>query len=180
MAKFADHIEALIEREGGYRLTEHPNDRGGRTYAGVSERSNPTWSGWAVLDKSPQASPAEMRPHVHGLYKPEYWDRVGGDHIREDRAAEILFSSAVLSGPRTAVRLAQTVCNAGLAHPSLETDGFIGPRTIEAINREPLLIFELRFTLARIARYCAIVGRSPDQITFLRGWTVRALDEADL
>ena len=167
MANFAHCIEPLIEKEGGYRLVDVEGDRGGRTYAGISERSNPHWYGWELIARN--AHIEEMRPAVHSLYKPKYWDAIAADDINS-LIAEVMFSSAVLSGPRISVKLAQRCCSASV-------DGIMGPETLMALQNEIPETFVLRFSLARIARYSAIVLDDPSQIKFLRGWVNRVLRE---
>ena len=168
MAEFHRHIEPLIQKEGGYRLTDIRADRGGQTYAGISRRSNPRWPGWDFVDR--QETPPESM--VHDLYRASYWTPIRGDEIAEERNAEVLFSSAVLSGPRTATILAQAALD-------VNTDGKFGPNTLMALNAEGADLFQARFALARIARFCEIVRRDPSQIKFLRGWINRVLGELE-
>ena len=105
MADFTKHIDPLVEKEGGYRLIHIPGDNGGRTYAGISERSNQDWEGWALLENG--APIEDMIEAVHSRYRERYWMPIMGDQLASDDVAEMLFSSAVLSGPRRAIRMAQ-------------------------------------------------------------------------
>ena len=166
MAEFLDHIEALIVKEGGYRLTDTPGDRGGQTYAGISRRSNPHWPGWAVID----AGGEPERTVVHALYKTDYWDPLQLDEIDSGDLAEMLLSSSVLSGPGRAAILGQSAAG-------VEVDGRFGPVTVAAVNGMAWSLFEARFTLARIARFAGIADRDPSQRKFFRGWVNRVLRE---
>ena len=120
MADFAKHIEPLVTKEGGYKLHHVKGDRGGRTYAGISERSNPDWRGWALIDSG--APPPELHSAVHDRYRERYWTPIRGDDIKDDDVCEVMFSCAVLSGPRRAIKLAQQCVEE-------RADGVIGPRT---------------------------------------------------
>jgi len=48
--RFLKIIPFVIDKEGGYVLTNRKDDRGGMTYAGVARNKNPDWPGWAVVD----------------------------------------------------------------------------------------------------------------------------------
>ena len=166
MANFSLHIPGLVQKEGGYISHQVANDRGGLTYAGISINSNPDWSGWQYVNAN-QHPPKEL---VHSLYKAKYWDVMMLDDVKHEIVASVLFSSCVLSGHRTATRLAQTVVQATV-------DGAMGPNTMKAINAEDPEKFVMGFSLARIARFCAIVGKNRSQTKFLRGWVLRCLRE---
>ena len=168
MAEFADFIEPLIEKEGGYRLVEVPGDRGGRTYAGISERSNPDWRGWALIGHG--ASAQELVRAVQEQYRSDYWAPLQAEEIQSDDIVEAMFSCAVLSGPRTAVKLAQACLD-------LTPDGIMGPDTLAALNGCDRDLFEARFALARINRYREICNRRRDQSKFLLGWLNRVFGE---
>lgn len=170
MAIFDDHIEPLVRKEGDYKLVNNAADRGGPTYAGISERANPDWEGWQLLQQ--RASLPVMQRAVHEQYRREYWEPIWGNSILHDQVAETLFSSAVLSGPKMAIVMAQRAIG-------VPDDGIMGPVTMRALNATGVPLFMARFALARIARYVNIVGRDPSQLRFLRGWTLRAIKEVD-
>ena len=46
MADFSKALKALMRAEGGYKLHKIRGDRGGLTYAGISQRSWKDWEGW--------------------------------------------------------------------------------------------------------------------------------------
>ncbi|MDE0211187.1 MAG: hypothetical protein OXJ64_15050 [Boseongicola sp.] len=163
---FSAHIEAVIEKEGGYRLTDIKDDRGGRTYAGISQRTHPQWLGWQAIDRG-NIPPVSS---VHDLYKANYWDPLRLDEVKSDHVAGVLFSCAVLSGIGVAARLAQAVLK-------VKADGILGGQTLAALNTSNPDLFVAHFSLARIARFCGIVAKNPKQIKFLRGWVNRVLEE---
>ena len=169
MASFKKHIEPLIAKEGGYKLINVKGDRGGRTYAGISERANPKWEGWKIIEAQGLHSP-QLRNAVHTLYKKNYWTPIQGDFISSSAVAEILFSSSVLSGTKTAVRLAQKA--SGVA-----VDGVMGKNSIAALNKVSENEFLANFGLARINRFSNIVAKDRSQDKFFRGWVNRVLRE---
>ena len=170
MADFNKHIEPLVETEGGYRLVHVPGDRGGRTYAGISEKFNPDWEGWELIDSG--APLGLIIAAVHRRYSSHYWEKIQGDLITDDDVAEILLSSVVLSGPVPSILMAQQAVEA-------TQDGVMGPNTIQAINGCSVDLFEARFTLARINRFRGICNRdrSRSQSAFLLGWLNRVYGE---
>lgn len=169
MSVFENHIEPLIRKEGGYRLINVKHDRGGQTYAGISRRANPNWAGWSLIDKG-ERDVKVLAPLAHNRYRDSYWRPIQGDHLLNDEIAEVLFSSAVLSGPRTAIRLAQIACD-------IQVDGVIGPQSLAAINGAPWREFEARFALARIARFSLLVRKNNTDRKFFLGWVNRVLEE---
>ncbi|MBU4317053.1 MAG: N-acetylmuramidase [Proteobacteria bacterium] len=167
MANFNQAFEKMIQNEGGYRLHQVPNDRGGMTYTGISRKFHPDWPGWKPLDRGDLDNP-EMASMVREFYRAKYWDRISGDGIQNQAIAETLFDFAVNAGYRTAIKLAQIIAGS-------TPDGIMGPKTLEALNRFPGEDFSLRFALAKIARYAEIVRRDPGQHKFLLGWINRTL-----
>ncbi len=41
-------ISTILSHEGGY--ANHPADKGGETYRGISRKANPNWEGWKYID----------------------------------------------------------------------------------------------------------------------------------
>ncbi|MCX8017479.1 MAG: hypothetical protein N2690_06240, partial [Rhodocyclaceae bacterium] len=104
MADFLYAFERMIRNEGGYVLHKVPYDRGGMTYAGISRRNWPDWSGWRDIDagRDPEAET------VRDFYRVNFWTPIQGDAIRSQSIAQTLFDFAVNAGVKTAVILAQT------------------------------------------------------------------------
>lgn len=42
-------INMILSNEGGY--VNDPDDSGGRTYKGISEKNFPNWEGWEIVNK---------------------------------------------------------------------------------------------------------------------------------
>lgn len=165
--RFLTAFERMIRNEGGYVLHRVAADRGGLTYAGIARNSWQGWEGWTEIDAG-REPPAQM---VRAFYHQHFWTPIRGDEIRDDRVAQTIFDFAVNAGVRTAVVLAQTVVGT-------TPDGKLGPITLEALNSVEPDRFVARYTLAKIARYAAIVQRDRSQTKFLLGWINRALKEA--
>lgn len=167
MAEFRDAFEEMIRNEGGYTLHEVAGDRGGCTYAGIARRYHPDWEGWPYIDRNDITDPA-LHECVREFYREQFWDRLRGDDITDQRIAETLFDFSVNAGSRTAVRLAQQILGT-------TTDGLLGPVTIDLLNDYDSEEFLYRYAMAKIARYAEIVNRDRSQSKFLLGWINRTL-----
>ena len=158
MADFDAAVTKTLINEGGARITDDPNDRGGLTKYGISQRSYPNED---IRNLTEQ--------RAKEIYKRDYWDKVNGDNIQSQQVAENIFDTAVNMGPKTANRLAQ------MALEIEPVDGISGPQTVGALNAKDPESFIAEYTIAKIARYAAICNRNRTQTKYLLGWVNRAL-----
>ena len=165
MADFESCFRAAIRREGGYHLHTVEGDRGGMTYAGIARKFWPQWEGWSYIDQS-DIPPTEQ---VRTFYRTNFWDKVKGDDIENQKTASTLFDFAINAGVITAIKLAQTVTGS-------EPDGVIGPRSLTALNEADGATFAAAYALVKIKRYSEICNRDRSQSKFLLGWVNRALN----
>ena len=191
-------LDKLIEAEGGYKLINIKNDKGGRTFAGISYRSNPDWVGWKELEyfqenkEITQNVIDKLKPFVRQLYKERYWDTV---HLNDDVFDEfpyheeitdlknILFHISVLSGPKVAIYCLQNALG------KISVDGIWGPNTREKLANElssftnynnedennNLESLQRGIALTIISRFVRIVQNDRSQNKFLLGWISRFL-----
>jgi lysozyme family protein len=131
MGDFNRCIDLILAEEGGY--VHHPNDPGGETKFGISQRAYPH------LDIA-RLTLAD----VVALYQRDYWTPMRGDAF-PDPLALLLFDSAVNQGPKTAIRLLQKAL-------TLNEDGLPGPLTIHAAQKAPPEILG-HFCAERALRY---------------------------
>lgn len=158
MADFDIAVTKTLIHEGGSRVTDDPDDRGGLTKYGISQRSYPNLDIRNLTEDQAKE-----------VYKRDYWDKVAGDKIKNQQVAENLFDTAVNMGPRTASRLAQ------IALDLTPVDGIIGPNSTKALNATAPETFMAEFTIAKIARYAYICNKNKSQKKYLLGWINRAL-----
>ena len=158
MADFNTAVTKTLIHEGGSRVTDDPDDSGGLTKYGISQRSYPNLDIRNLTEEQ-----------AKDVYKRDYWDKVSGDKITDQQVAENLFDTAVNMGPKTASRLAQ------IALDLVPVDGIIGPNSIKAINAAAPETFMAEFTIAKIARYAHICNKNKSQKKYLLGWINRAL-----
>jgi lysozyme family protein len=105
---------------------------------------------------------------VKDFYKTKFWDKLKGDELEKKQIAESVFDFGVNAGIRTSIKLSQKVVG-------VLPDGVVGPKTLKAYNEAEEEEFVLKFALAKIARYAAIVNRNRSQSKFLLGWINRTL-----
>jgi len=124
--EFLADLAALKRLEGGY--SNHRDDPGGRTYAGITERDH------SDLWRDGQPSDAA----VAGRYYRDYWRGAGCWRIASDLVRFELFECGVLCGPRRAGRCLQAAYNWLCEYRGfrpLQVDGAVGPMTAFAVRR---------------------------------------------
>lgn len=168
-----------MSNEGGY--ADHPADRGGETFMGITRKNHPDWEGWEDIDKLKESGhikdahklPA-MMAQAQKFYEEHYWDKVKADDFEEDLSL-ILFDTAVHSGVRRASKLLQK--SVGYIVLNIEVDGRIGRLTIKAV-KDFVVSLDLNtlikiYTINRGKFYLDIIARDKTQTVFLRGWMRR-------
>lgn len=139
MAEFNEAFKITVGHEGGY--SNHPDDRGGETYRGISRKSHPYWVGWQAIDlqKHREEKINVSDQKVEHFYRVQYWSRINGENIKDQDIANVVFDVAVNAGWKRAGQYLQRVLNAlnrqQRDYPDLTVDGKIGPKTIAALNK---------------------------------------------
>ncbi len=140
----------LMYFEGGGKLTNIKGDKGGLTKYGIAHASHPD------VDIA-NLTEAQART----IYENEYWNPSGCANLKPE-LHYIHFDTAVNCGVRAAIKLLQ-------AAAGVETDGIMGPDTIQASQKVSVEYY----AAMRIAYYKALVGKDSSQAKFLQGWTNR-------
>lgn len=155
-------IDAIIEREGGDKVTNDPTDGGGRTAYGISETSNPeAWKDGKVSEEEARA-----------IYTLKYVAAPGFNQVKDESLKAQLVDFGVNSGPYIAIRNLQDALG-------LKADGVIGPETLtalESLQGDALRLLNNALVAARVKMFGRIVAKNPSQLKFLSGWLNRALE----
>lgn len=166
--------------EGGYVLTEHPEDPGGRTFAGIAYRYHPQWAGWRLLDPEDLGNADTLRHARNGqpasalvalvrhFYLNTFWHPIKGDHLPLPLAYNV-FDMAVNAGPGDAVRTLQTTLG------TVWVDGLVGPHTLKAISATPPQDYArliAHYNALRLRHYTTRTP-APTWAAFGRGWANR-------
>jgi len=179
MADFNISYKHTAINEGGY--ANHPKDKGGETYAGVSRKNWPNWGGWRFIDGIKQQHGttaaiinkyADASEIVHNLvlefYKTNFWYPLNLNLVNDQQLANNVYDFAVNAGVTTAAKRLQRA--AGVKY-----DGIIGNKTILAVNSQPAKKLYDAFNDFRKAYYDNIIANNPSQAVFKNSWYSRII-----
>lgn len=119
MANFDIAYKRTVNSEGGYG--NHPNDKGGETYMGISRRAHPNSKIWEIIDKVDKKGKtnrqitAELKKntwlthYVKDIYKKDYWNVFELDKVKSQRVANEIFDDAVNRGIGAAAYLCSLI-----------------------------------------------------------------------
>lgn len=159
--RYLASLKPVLGIEGG--VSNDPDDRGGLTNAGVTQR---TYDAWRASHHLPQ-QPVTMisMVEVQQLYWEDYWGAAQCDRFPAP-IDTIIFDMAVNSGPKQALMTLQGTMN-------IAKDGVVGPKTMAAVaSYQPLTLAD-QYLDARERFYYDICARDPSQKKFLSGWINR-------
>ena len=153
---FSSSLELLLKHEGGY--VNHPDDPGGRTNHGITQRVYEKFLGRDVTEEEMKEMPPDK---VFAIYKNQYWNRVRGDDLPTG-VDLCVFDWAVNAGTSRAGKALQQIIG-------VSDDGIIGSQTVAATSEcDPAQVVEA-ISQKREDFYRAL--RTFD--TFGRGWLRR-------
>lgn len=158
--------------EGGYSY--ETDDRGGRTKYGITEAVYLDACRRGIINlTAPDIRDLTME-QAKAIYLTDYWNRLRLNEVKDAAIAAEIFDTAVNMG-RTAATL---ICQRALNYlgESLEEDGIMGRKTIEALNKWADKDSRALFVCLngfQFMRYVAIVKENETQHKFARGWTKR-------
>lgn len=155
-------IARVIDREGGY--VNDPDDRGGPTNMGVTQKTLSEWLGRPATIEDVKNL---KRSEVEKIYYDHYWVKPGFVGLnRSSVIEEMLLDAAIHHGPTGAAKLLQTAVN-------VTPDGNIGPVTRQALNAMPGPILAAAFMGARVAKLGRIITDDRTQAKWAAGWMNR-------
>jgi lysozyme family protein len=148
MANYKKVLDHVKTSEGGYsadpvdNASDYPSDIVGldrrnptypvHTYRGVTYRSWKAYGKKKGFDPTSKSFVSMTYAQWEDLLKTMYWDAIGGDKIKSQGIAEIIFEAVWGGGIRTLVLQLQNFLNVNGA--KLDPDGAIGKNTIDALN----------------------------------------------
>ena len=154
-ANFDACLAFTLAQEGGF--ANNSADPGGPTNMGITSTTLANWLGRPVsltdVQGLTQATAAQ-------IYRARYWSAVNGDSLPVGIDL-MLFDWAVNAGPVSAVMRTQK-----LVH--VQTDGIVGPQTLEAISSH-----DPRWLIALMGAARAAFYEGLNEPQFLPGWLNR-------
>ncbi len=156
---FEKAIEVVLAHEGEV-FTEHPDDRGGPTKFGISQRWNP------------EVNVRELtREQAIEIYWQRYWLSRGYERLPEPVAIKV-FDLAVNLGDQMAILCLQRALRAcGIR---IKVDGLLGPETCGAAGRSDVAALTAAIRSEAAGEYRLRVARDASQAAFRDGWLNRA------
>lgn len=163
-------IEEIIRREGGY--VNHPNDRGGPTKYGITQKTLSRYLGHQVSIEDVKNMTKET---AYEIYERDYYKGPRLDTLPEE-IRPVVTDASVLYGPKRAIMFLQNIVNEAGFGP-ISVDGVLGPMTrskvLEAV--EAMGPWFINAYVEERIMFCErIVANNPSQSVFLKGWTNRA------
>ncbi len=160
-AAFQASLPFILRWEGGY--VNHPDDPGGATNKGVTQRVYDDWrirKGLLARDVRQIAS-----EEVHTIYEANYWLPPRCDLLRQHLDL-VQFDTAVNMGVSRAVRMLQASLNCLV-------DGDFGPGTRRAAESCDLGTAIRTYCDRRETYYRQLATKRPKLAVFLKGWMNR-------
>jgi lysozyme family protein len=160
-AAFEAALPFVLRWEGGF--VDHPNDPGGRTNKGVTQK---VYDAWRRRQGLPQRD-VKMIEHdeVLAIYEAGYWIPPRCD-LLEPQLNLVQFDTAVNMGVGRAVRFLQQALGCGV-------DGDFGPTTERAVASCDPGDTIVKYCDAREAFYRNLASTKPNLAVFLKGWLNR-------
>lgn len=158
---FLKSLPFILRWEGGY--VNHPDDPGGATNKGVTQK---TYDAWRIrLGLSKQDVRQLEDKELNAIYESGYWLP---PHCNElgDPLDLVQFDTSVNMGVKRAVRMLQAALDCGV-------DGSFGPKTLDAVMNCNPGITLVNYCDHREKYYRDLAERRPKLKKFLKGWLNR-------
>jgi lysozyme family protein len=156
---FQSELGLILEFEGGY--SDDPDDHGGRTMCGITQREYDIYRERAGSAKQ---TVADMSPEERdSIYEQSYWDAVRGDELPSGLDL-CMFDYAVNSGPTRAILTLQKIIG-------VPATGTLSTSCLNALNTHVLEDVVSAYQKSR-ADFLTRIGTG-DQRKFLKGWLYR-------
>jgi lysozyme family protein len=140
----------LQQFEGGNKVTNTANDKGGLTKYGISQAAYPHLDINSLTEEQ-----------AIDLYRKDYWSAAGCAGLKQD-LQYIHFDTAVIMGIVRAIKILQQACG-------INVDGILGPETLIKSND----ITPTDYLFFRLVYYNTIMANDNSQFAFCKGWTNR-------
>ena len=167
---FSKISPVIFQNEGGY--VNDLDDAGGATNKGISW---PIWQRYAKEDLGVEPTLANLKKLTNEqaeiIYRKRYWEPSGFNNLKDPKLALMSYDWTITSGG--AGKQIQKLLNNEFGQ-SLNVDGAIGPKTIDAMNSVPdSSKLAEKIADIRKAYYRNLADAKPKNAKFLTGWLNR-------
>ena len=170
MAKFLKAVTLVFKNEGG--LSEDPDDAGGISNFGVSYRF---YKKKVKVDATPENIKNLTAEEASNIYERFFWNRGQYERIDDQKIADRLLDLAVNCGLTTANGFIQKAINAMQRKDVLVVDGYLGPKSFDAINSsKPDMLYN--YLLQQANAYYHEIAEHGNNHKYLNGWIRRLND----
>lgn len=167
MATFEPALQLVLKHEGGF--SDDPDDAGLTTNHGISLRF---YRKKVKVDATPKDIRKLTVIEAADIYKKYFWDTQLYNEIQSQRIANRLFDLSINCGISTANSFIQKAINKLKPATNLVVDGYVGPKTLDAINT--LGETEVYcFLLSEAIRYYLSIARKNNNNKYFYGWINR-------
>jgi lysozyme family protein len=170
MKSIEELLNDVIKREGGY--VNHPNDKGGPTKYGITQRTLSAYLGRAASIEDVKNLDIALAKEI---YQRNYYFKPRINALPA-MLQPIMFDMMVLHSPKVVWRILQEIINEAGFGP-VDEDGVSGPQTFNAAETCAVEMGDYLINAivdARIEFYKMRVEKDPSQKVFLKGWCNRA------
>jgi len=152
-------IKLTIAIEGNDKFVNDPDDAGGKTKYGISQRQYPTEDiENLTLDRAVE------------IYERDYWNRLRLNSFYSKRIAWKVFDIEVNTGQ------GDEILQRALG---MKPDGMVGEKTIAAANLHDIEKLMDKLIELQSKRYVSITTKKPLNLKYLSGWINRAFERGE-
>ena len=159
--QFINALPFILRWEGGY--VNHPDDPGGATNKGVTQKTYDAWRRRSGLAKQ-DVRHLEYE-ELNAIYKSGYWLPPRCDQL-DNPLNLVQFDTSVNMGVKRAVRMLQSALDCSV-------DGSFGPKTLAAVMQCDPGKALIAYCDRREKYYRDLAQRRPRLAKFLNGWLNR-------
>lgn len=168
MTSFERARAYLLPNESS-EYTNDPDDRGGPTRWGVTQKSYSKYLGRPVTAEEIAGLAWE---DTKRFYEEMYWQKLWCDRMKKTAIAIAVFDTGVLYGCSAAAAATQSALILGGAPVTL--DGIVGGKTVAYLNIASVKIFLTNFHSYILRRLDKVIQENPVNEKFRNGWKKRA------
>lgn len=175
MASFDKAIVNTFKAEGGFQQDEADNANYVNGVLIGTNRGISAQGYYAFYKKIPTVSDIKNLSEIQAkaIFKGNYWDKVGGDNIKNQSVAEMMFQYIIGSGASQLSDIKDIANRTNGTDVLAENDFPITKYDCDFINSLDQHKFFNALWQWRLSFYDVIVARNPKKQKFLQGWKNR-------